>query len=143
MDKSPISDVDAVSPDELPAHEVLERLFAVFLAEARNSPSLTRKLLSAFPKGVVAKIEAPQKERKAFDPSQFHAINILRIHGENMLRGRLETIRKREDLRAVARASGVVLDGAAARKDARLEDLVEGIVRGAKHYDAQRTGASA
>ena len=128
--------------DEISAHEVLEKLFAVFLAEARNNPSLTKKMLAAFPKGVIAKVEAPQKPRKAFDPSQHHAINILRSHGENMLRGRLETIRKKADLRAVARASGIVLDGAAAKKNPTLEDLVEGIIRGAKHYHKQRAGAS-
>jgi hypothetical protein len=128
---------------QVPAHEVLEQLFAIFLEEARKSPSLTRKLLAAFPEGVIAKIEAPQKPAKVFDPSQYHAINILRAYGENVLRGKLETIRKKADLRAVARASGIVLDGAAAKKNPRLEDLVEGIVRGAKHYDRQRVGASA
>ena len=128
--------------NEVPAHEILEKLFSVFLEEARACPALTRKLLSALPDAMIAKVEAPQKRVKTFDPSQFHAINILRTHGENMLRGRLETLRKKEELRAVARASGIVLDGPAAKKNPRLEELIEGVIRGAKHYRKQREGAS-
>src|SRR6516225_1531692 len=45
-----------------------------------------------------------------------HAIscrNILRLHGESALRGKLEQVRTVEDLRAVALASGLVLAGKA------------------------------
>ena len=68
---------------------------------------------------------------------------MLRTHGENVLRGKLEQIKAVEDLRAVARLSGLLLTGPAARPKAKRGDLIEGIIAAAKHYDAQRSTASA
>ena len=79
---------------------------------------------------------------KAFDASQFHAINILRMHGEAALRGKLEQVRTVENLRAVARASGLVLAGSAGGERPSRAEMILGIVEAAKHYDAQRSAAT-
>jgi hypothetical protein len=125
--------------EEIQAHEILQRLFNVIVAEARNSPTLSKKLLRAFPKDMVPSIKmAPPIST----PPQFHAVNELRAYGENVLRGKLEQIRSKENLRAIAKASSLVLGGAATKRSASLADIVDGIVEAAKHYDRQRTGAS-
>jgi hypothetical protein len=82
--------------------------------------------------------------RKTFDASQYHAINILRTHGEAALRGKLEQVKAVEDLKSVADASGLVLSGGAGKAKARLTraELIAGIIEAAKHYDAQRSAAA-
>ena len=80
--------------------------------------------------------------RRAFDPSQFHAINILRMHGEAALRGKLEQVKAVDDLKAVARASGLVLSGSACRPRPSRTELILGIVEAFKHYDALRSSAT-
>ncbi len=127
--------------EENQAHEILQRLFNVIVAEARKSPALSKKLFRAFPKHIASAME-PLPRASRFDASQFHAVNILRAHGENILRGKLEQIRSKENLRAVAKTSSLILEGAAAKRNASLAEIVEGIVAAAKHYDTQRRGAS-
>ncbi|MGI9406857.1 MAG: hypothetical protein ACR2O4_10850, partial [Hyphomicrobiaceae bacterium] len=68
-------------------------------------------------------------------------VNILRQHGENMLRGRLSSLRSKSELTQVAKRSGLRLTGKAARKSASRNDLIEGIVAAAQHYDSQRSAA--
>ena len=88
---------------------------------------------------------APPKPapRRAFDASQFHAVNILRLHGEAALRGKLEQVKAVEDLRSVATASGLVLSGSAGKARPSRAELIAAIVEAAKHYDAQRSAATA
>lgn len=130
----------------LPAHEILRRLFDVILREAESNDAFARRMLASV-QGEIALACADKPKatpaRRAFDASAFHAINILRLHGENVLRGKLEQVRAVEDLRAVARESGLLLCGAAARSKASRNEVIDGIIAAAKHYDAQRTTASA
>jgi hypothetical protein len=81
--------------------------------------------------------------RKPFDASQLHAVNILRLHGEAALRGKLEQVKAIEDLRSVAAASGLVLWASAGKARASRVELIAAIVEAAKHYDAQRSAATA
>jgi len=127
--------------DEVPADEILKRVFDILVREARTNPKLSKKLIEAFPAALITKIDTRPRKKKTFDPAQYHAVNILRKHGENVLRGKLEQIRNRENLKAIARASGLTLDGAAAKPSASIRDLAEGIVRAALHYDKQRSAA--
>jgi hypothetical protein len=130
--------------NEVPAHIILNRLFSAILSEAEKNEAFARKLIAALPESVLAKLEQPKpRPRRAFDPAGLHAVNILRLHGEPVLRGKLEQIRLLEDLKAVARASGLVLAGDAAKPKASREALINGIIAAAKHYDAQRSTASA
>jgi hypothetical protein len=77
-----------------------------------------------------------------FDPSGFHAINILRAHGEDVLRGKLEQVKATADLRSVAMSSGLVLSGRASTSRATREELIKGIIAAARHYVAQRDVAA-
>lgn len=129
---------------EVPAHIILNRLFSAILSEAEKNEAFARKLIEALPESVVVKLEQSKpRPRKVFDPSGLHAINILRLHGEPVLRGKLEQIKPVQDLKAVAKASGLVLSGKAMTAKASRADLIDGIIAAAKHYDAQRSTASA
>lgn len=129
---------------DTPAREVLDRLFRVIVREAEKNEPFARSLIDALQAELAARAGKPRPApRKAFDPSGLHAINILRLHGENVLRGKLEQVKATDDLRTVARSSGLVLAGPAAKSKASRAELIEGIVAAAKHYDAQRTVASA
>jgi hypothetical protein len=128
----------------LPAHEILARLFATVVEEAKKRPEFAASLLSAFPEAIVARIEKePGKKKSGFDPSSIHAVNVLRQHGEETLRGRLQQIGTIKDLKAVASHSGIELPSSATRKGAKKADMIEGIIVGAKHYDSQRKAAAA
>jgi hypothetical protein len=124
-------------------HEALRRLFDAILREVEQNPALGRKLAEAIDQEFYAHPRRPTPaSRRAFDPSQFHAINILRLHGEAALRGKLEQVKAVDDLKAVARASGLVLSGSAFRPRPSRTELILGIVEAAKHYDAQRSAAT-
>jgi hypothetical protein len=128
---------------ETPAHEVLRRLFDVIVSEAKTNEPLARKLVAAFGEIVPADPSKPQPApRKQPIPAAFHAINVLRSHGEGALRGKLEQVRELEGLRSIASASGLVLTGGAAKPKASRAELIDGIIAAAKHYDAQRSTAA-
>ena len=123
------------------AHEVLEALFDVVVDEAKRNDRFARRLMSVFPESLVARIEKPKARRQSFSASDYHAINLLRDHGEAMLRGRLSSLRTKSELRQVATRSGLRLTGKAAKRSASIADIVDGIVAAAKHYEAQRAVA--
>lgn len=138
----PAEQTAAALPETMPAHEIVSALFAVVSEEAERNEAFARRLLSVFPEAVVARIEKPQKRLSSFDPAAYHAVNILRSHGEAMLRGRLSSIRTKAQLRQVATRSGLKLTGPAARNSASLAHIVDGIVEAAKTYLAQRDVAT-
>jgi len=125
---------------QIPVHEILGRLFRVIIRAAEKDPALAQELMQALSSSIAENSSTEQKSRlrSLFDPSGFHAINILRAHGEDALRGKLEQVRATADLRSVAMFSGLVLSGRAANPRATREDLINGIVAAAKHYIAQR-----
>lgn len=118
--------------------ETLEVLFAAVIDEARQSPAFAERLAEALATSPSGKKEKSRKSAAAFDPATCHAVNILRQHGEAMLRGRLSAIRTKTDLTSVAKRSGLRLTGKAAQKSASRDDLIEGIVAAAQQYDSQR-----
>ena len=123
------------------AHATLRRLFAVILDEAASNQAFAGKLVEALAAAAAApdnRVEACV-ERRPIAP-EVHAINVLRSHGEGVLRGKLEQIKARTELKAVATASGLVLSGC--KTNASRNELIDSIVAAAKHYDAQRTTAS-
>jgi len=132
---------------------LLRRVFAVILAEAERDGDLARKLAEAIgaPRRPTAPLPSappptaapPTASPKSFDVRNVHAINVLRLHGEAVLRGKLEGVRSVADLRAVAAASGLVLSGRALSRRASRAELIAAIIAAAKHYDAQRNAATA
>jgi hypothetical protein len=124
--------------------DTLRRLFGVIVREAEGNPALAKKLAAAIAGHCDARPRSPKRaRRKVFDAAQFHAVNILRLHGEAALRGKLEQVRAVQDLRAVALASGLVLAGSAGSARPSRAQLILGIIEAAKHYDAQRSAATA
>jgi hypothetical protein len=127
---------------QAPAHETLRRLFDVIVDEAQKDPTLAEKLAQAMTASLGAGPEARRPTKaQPFDASRVHAVNILRLHGEPALRGKLEQIKAADALRSVATASGLVLSGSAAKARASRAELIDGIIAAAKHYDAQRSAA--
>jgi hypothetical protein len=127
---------------EAQIHATLRRIFDVVVREAEHNPALAQKLVQAIAEDVPAETGSARRTRgKPFDASPFHAVNILRLHGESALRGKLEQVKAVADLKSVARASGLVLAGGKARPS--RAELISEIVAAAKHYDAQRNAATA
>ncbi len=123
------------------AHEIVAALFDVIADEAKRNEAFARRLLAVYPQAIIARIEKPEKRNSGFDAADYHAVKILRNHGEAMLRGRLSSLRTKAELREVARRSGLKLTGPAARKTASLAIIVSGIVEAAQTYQAQRNAA--
>src|SRR5262245_29211495 len=109
--------------DPLP-HRTLRRIFEVVMEEAKANPELAQKLARAMGRGPAGKPQAAKPARRSFDASQIHAINILRLHGESALRGKLEGVKAIADLQSVARASGLVLSGNALKARPSRADLI-------------------
>ena len=128
---------------EIPAHEILRRVFNVIVRAAERDPVFAQEVIETLSNGIAENSSAKRKSslRRLFEPSGLHAINILRAHGEHALRGKLEQIRATAGLRSVARFSGLILSGRACSPRASREDLINGIVAAAKHYAAQRVEA--
>ena len=122
-----------------PAHEILRQLFEVIVHEAKDNPALAQKLVRALTEPAAAPMPLA---RNQFNASQFHAINILRLHGEAALRGKLEQVKAVEDLKSIARASGLLLSADACKARPLRADLISAIIAAAKHYNAQRSAAS-
>jgi hypothetical protein len=125
-------------------HDTLRRLFDAVLREAEQNPALAEKLARAIGEDVGSLRRSPKRtSSRAFDVAQVHAINILRLHGESALRGKLEQIKATADLKAIARASGLVLPAGTSKARPSRTELISEIIQAAKHYDAQRSAATA
>jgi hypothetical protein len=120
----------------------LRRLFDVIASEAARNPELAHQLAQAI--GQLKPAEPLRsRRRRPLAAADFHAVNVLRLHGEGALRGKLEQVKAVEDLKSLATASGLVLSGSAARARPSRAELIEGIVDAARHYDEQRSAATA
>lgn len=121
----------------------LDTVFQIVVDEAKSNPKFADRLRAALGEKKAAKRSRPAKVNagKAMDTPDIHAVNILRQHGEQMLRGRLSNLRTKTDLTRVAKRSGLRLTGKAAQKSATRPDLIDGIVTAAKQYDSQREAA--
>lgn len=132
----------------LQARNAVRRFCAVITREADRNPEFAQRLSEALG-SLMADVPAePRQEAETPPPMarpqvRLHAVNVLRSHGEGALRGRLEQIKARTELKAVATASGLVLSGPGAKPNATRTDLIEGIIAAAKHYDALRAEATA
>jgi hypothetical protein len=124
--------------------DTLRRLFEAVIREAEQNPEFARRLLDAAGRSCGAASRPARPARRSnFDAAQLHVVNTLRQHGEAALLGKLEQVKAVESLKAVARASGLVLSGSAAKPRPSRTELIRGIIEAAKHYDAQRSAATA
>ena len=59
-------------------------IFNVIVREAQKNPVLAKELIEAIAEGPTPRPETTAlATRKRFDASEFHAVNILRLHGES------------------------------------------------------------
>ena len=117
----------------------LDAVFKIVVDEARRNPNFADRLRGALADG--NDHAKPAKRSSTPTPSAattLHAVNVLRQHGEQMLRGRLSNLRTKTELLQVAKRSGLRLTGKAAQKSATRPILIDGIVEAAQHYDSQR-----
>ena len=123
-------------------HEILRRVFDAVLREAEQNPALAAKLAHAIGADFGSLRRSPKRTgRRTFEA--VHAVNVLRLHGESALRGKLEQIKSTADLKAVAGASGLVLPPNTSKASPTRTELITAIIEAAKHYDAQRSAATA
>jgi len=115
----------------------LEGVFREVVAEARSNPDFAKRLRDALDEKPVRTASKGSRQAAGTRPD-LHAVNILRQHGEQMLRGRLSSLRTKSDLQYVAKRSGLRLTGSAAKKTATRPELIEGIVAAAQQYNSQR-----
>lgn len=126
-----------------PEGDKLDALFQVVVDEANANARFADKLRAALgtPHTAPTPDTAKEKNTKTAATPDLHAVNVLRQHGERMLRGRLSQLRTKADLLGVARRSGLRLTGKSAQKSATRPDLIDGIVEAAQQYDRQRGAA--
>lgn len=132
-------------PDPL-SDESLEAVIETIATEARNNPAFAARLRAALadtPEGQASSATAKANPRSRLPvEAAFHAVVVLRDEGAGLLRGRLERLGTKAEIKAVAKRSGLVLTGAAAKRTATVAELVDGVVRAAEHYNAQRKAAA-
>ena len=123
--------------DTMPAHEILEKIFDTVIKEAKERPAFAQALLASLPQSAVARIEkAPRKpSAPKFDATSIPAARVMKEHGEATLRSKLGDVRKKADLKAVAEASAIVLEGPAAKKTATTAEIIDCIVAGANRQN--------
>ena len=95
---------------DVPLQEALRRLFEVVASEAGRNPAFAQRLAQAIGRDL-AVLSDPARSalrRRPFVAPDLHAVNVLRLHGEGALRGKLEQVKAVEDLKSVAKASGLV-----------------------------------
>lgn len=118
------------SANAIGAVELLERLFAVVIAEAKARPQFAAKLISALPQEAVVRIEKPQvRKQPGFDPNSFSLVAVFESEGERGLRQRLNALKNKQQFRNLAAAQHIAIESAVFKKSlARIKDaLVEGV----------------
>lgn len=127
--------------EEIPASELVRRLLTILADELDRNPALAEKVIAALPQSI-KRPESSKRLPPSFNPREYNPVNILRAHGESMLRGKLTQLNNREKLRAVAKASNLTLAASASKAKASVTDIVEAIVKAAVDYDRQRAAAT-
>lgn len=131
---------------DTPADQILEKIFAVILEEARLRPDFAERLIAALPTAAIARIEKPKRDRKpkpGIDPNSFSLVAIMQTEGEAAVRRRLNPLQRKQDVRAIAEAQHIPVDHArfyASRT--RLEALKDELLKGARARIADRMAAA-
>jgi len=129
------------SHEDLRKAERLERLFAIFLEEARMRPELADRLIEALQGGdddFERDLDAEQPgEREA---SAFSLVAILHGEGEERLRECLSIIPSREHLLVLADEQHIPLPAGIGEKP--LAEIVEAVVEGVKFRLNDRLAAA-
>jgi hypothetical protein len=126
--------------DELPADELLAKLFEVVLDEARSNRRFAEKLVSALPAQVVARIETGRKKAVA-KPAEppMSLTRLMNREGEEALQAFLK-VRNKLILRGIVDRQQIPVDPSVFDGDAK--SVRDAIVAGVKSKIADRLAAA-
>lgn len=125
--------------DEMPADQLLAKLFEVVLDEARSNRNFAEKLVGALPTQVVARIETGRK--KASKPAE-PPVSLTRLfnrEGEDALQAFLKR-RTKSQMRDIVERQQIPVDLAALDGDVQV--VRDAIVTGVKSKIADRLAAA-
>lgn len=132
--------------NSVPADQILEKIFAVVLDEARQRPEFAEKLVASLPSGAIARIEkaAPTRKAKpAFDPNGFSLVAVMQNEGEAGVKRRLNPLQRKQDLRSIAEAQHIPVNRERFySKKSTLQVLKEELIAGTKARIANRMAAA-
>lgn len=126
--------------DEMPADQLLAKLFEVVLDEARSNRHFAEKLVSALPAQVVARIETSRRKvaaKPAEPPTSL--TRLMNREGEEALQSFLK-VRNKMILRGIVERQQIPVDPAIFEGDAK--SVREAIIAGVKSKIADRLAAA-
>ena len=128
-----------MTSDEIPADELLAKLFEVVLEEARANRRFAEKLVGALPSGIVARIETGRKKSAKPAEPPVSLTRLLNREGEAALHDFLKS-RNKVGLRGIVERQQIPLDPAVFEDDAKA--VRDAIVAGVKSKIADRLAAA-
>jgi hypothetical protein len=126
--------------EEMPADQLLAKLFEVVLNEARSNRHFAEKLVGALPSQVVARIETGRK--KASKPSAEPPVSLTRLmnrEGEDALQAFLK-VRTKAGLRGIVERQQIPVEPSVF--DGDVKAVRDAIVQGVKSKIADRLAAA-
>jgi hypothetical protein len=125
--------------DEMPADQLLAKLFEVVLEEARSNRDFAEKLVGALPAQVVARIETGRKKPPRSAEPPVSLTRLMNREGEDALQAFLKS-RNRMVLRGIVERQQIPLDISVFEGDVKA--IREAIVAGVKSKIADRLAAA-
>jgi hypothetical protein len=127
---------------EMTADQILERLFAIVVEEAKERPTFAKKLLDCFPPNLVLKSgQTPKRKRTGFNPLAFSVAGVLMKSGEEAL---IENLKDKtpSQLKQIVAAQEIALDVSLLSGRPKAERLQRAIVEWAKKRRDDREAAA-
>jgi hypothetical protein len=124
--------------EEMPADELLAKLFEVVLDEARTNRKFAEKMVSALPKQIVARIETKKRPPKPTEPP-VSLTRLMNREGEDALQAFLKR-RTKSQMRDIVERQQIPVDLALLEGDVQV--IRDAIVTGVKSKIADRLAAA-
>ena len=124
--------------DEMPADELLAKLFEIVLDEARTNRQFAERLVGALPSQVVARIETRKKTSKPSEPP-VSLTRLMNREGEDALQAFLKR-RTKSQMRDIVERQQIPVDLTVLEGDVQV--IRDAIVEGVKSKIADRLAAA-
>ena len=124
--------------EEMPADELLAKLFEVVLDEARTNRKFAEKMVSALPRQIVARIETKKRPPKPAEPP-VSLTRLMNREGEDALQAFLKR-RTKSQMRDIVERQQIPVDLAVLEGDVQV--IRDAIVTGVKSKIADRLAAA-
>jgi hypothetical protein len=125
--------------EEMPADQLLAKLFEVVLDEARSNRSFAEKLVGALPSQVVARIETGRKKPAKPAEPPVSLTRLMNREGEDALQAFLKS-RNKVGLRGIVERQQIPVDLSVF--DGDVKAIRDAIVEGVKSKIADRLAAA-